>query len=152
PATEPRSVVIDSASLTSITIPCPLTPARCKLAVICSAPEVEVAVPTTVMPCRPNLSAIAAPMPRLAPVTKATRCSLIPDSPGSIILFELLGQVLQQRGGVRSVCFNFAFNALDQTTEDFTGPTFDCERNSLRVQHIDAVYPPNRRIYLLNQQ
>src|SRR5690606_32212343 len=38
---------------------------------IAAAPDSEVAVPITVAPCAASVSAIAAPMPRLAPVTSA---------------------------------------------------------------------------------
>mmetsp|Transcript_10362 Transcript_10362/g.27484 ORF Transcript_10362/g.27484 Transcript_10362/m.27484 type:complete len:200 (+) Transcript_10362:379-978(+) len=43
-----------------------------KRAEIASAPESEVAVPTTVAPASANFLAMAAPMPRDAPVTRAT--------------------------------------------------------------------------------
>src|SRR5580658_1215792 len=53
------------------------TPAAVSAAARLCAPSCVVAVPTTVAPARPSFKAIAAPMPREAPVTRATSDSSI---------------------------------------------------------------------------
>ena len=70
-----------SASVTLRTIPRPLMFASLRKSVIVAAPLSEVAVPITVAPCSPKLSAIALPIPRVAPVTRAI-------FPSKLILFS----------------------------------------------------------------
>ena len=61
----------DSASDTLSTYPLPELPAAARYSEIAAAPFSLVAVPTTVAPCAARFSAIALPMPRVAPVTSA---------------------------------------------------------------------------------
>jgi len=61
------STALASVTFNSRPVP-PLAPSRSAMA---DAPDAEVAVPITVAPRFASSSAIAAPMPRLAPVTKA---------------------------------------------------------------------------------
>src|SRR5579885_975028 len=75
--TAPNSLAIASisastaaASVTSRTRPTP--PCAASRSPIAAAPASLVAVPITFAPARARVSAIAAPMPRLAPVTRAT--------------------------------------------------------------------------------
>mmetsp|Transcript_55913 Transcript_55913/g.120332 ORF Transcript_55913/g.120332 Transcript_55913/m.120332 type:complete len:231 (+) Transcript_55913:82-774(+) len=60
---------MSSALVTSSFMPSPTAPRRSEIA---AAPESEVAVPTTTAPALASCSAIAAPIPRVAPVTNAT--------------------------------------------------------------------------------
>ena len=84
----PRSALMSAnkasmlvASVTLSTRPRPSRDNRASL--IVSAPCSEVAVPTTINPASASTPAIAAPIPRLAPVTKATLrdSSLTPCTP-----------------------------------------------------------------------
>ena len=70
--TAERRLLMDSRSVTLSNIPAPLISDDLKRSQIVSAPDCDVAVPTTVYPASPSVSAIAAPIPRLAPVTRAT--------------------------------------------------------------------------------
>ena len=64
-----------SPSQTLSTMPRPLPSSSAMRAVMRSAPASLVAVPTTVAPAFTKASRMAAPMPRLVPVTSATRPS-----------------------------------------------------------------------------
>ena len=75
PKVRSTSAINDSilaASLTSSWVPLPWICAAARYVVIDAAPASVVAVPTTVAPCAPSSSAIARPIPRVAPVTSAT--------------------------------------------------------------------------------
>src|SRR5690606_12774183 len=103
--TAPNSLVIESisastapGSLTSSLRPWPPLPAR-RSPMAC-APLSLVAVPMTVAPRAASSSAMAAPMPRLAPVTRAIsplRGRLLMSTPGSYSV----GAAPRRRGGQR---------------------------------------------------
>ncbi|MCY1183899.1 hypothetical protein D9M73_245540 [compost metagenome] len=67
-----RVAATDSSLHTFSSRPVPSMPCSLRVAAMFAAPEAEVAVPTTMAPMRPSSSAMAWPMPRLAPVTSAT--------------------------------------------------------------------------------
>ena len=77
------SVCTPSATLSSK--PRHLVLMVCKSCSIACAPDAEVAVPTTIAPCCAKVCAIARPMPRDAPVTKATFPSNLPITIPSLI-------------------------------------------------------------------
>ena len=69
---------IEAGSATFSTAPCPGDGAFASAAVIWAAPSSEVAVPMTVAPAAASCVAIARPMPRVAPVTRAVSpCSML---------------------------------------------------------------------------
>ena len=76
-----KRALIESGSVTFNGMPAPKIPLSTNRWLMLSAPEVVVAVPMTVYPDLPRVSAIAAPIPRLAPVTNTTFDSSLIDSP-----------------------------------------------------------------------
>src|SRR3981081_1446986 len=96
---------------TSSTAPRPLYPCDARLIEKAEAPAALVDVPTTVAPAPPNAIAIALPMPREAPVTRATCFSSMRNSPAG--------------GGLRSGERSIHGRGIFQRHEFEAGPLLD---------------------------
>src|SRR5574337_346050 len=156
-----------AASVTFNTRPCPF-PAASR-SPIATAPPLLVAVPMTVAPIPANSSAIAAPMPRLAPVTRAiSPCSGLfmgraPRDQG--MRCREKGSVRRRRAcGTRSgpfgacglelgrgadrACLDAFVDTLDQAAQHLARPALGSACSARRRQGLYALGPANRQIQL----
>src|SRR5690606_10190068 len=137
-----------AASVTSSLRPWP--PSAARRSPIAAAPESEVAVPITVAPCAASSSAIAAPMPRLAPVTRAiSPCntfvianSLLPVRQGG---FEI-------GGGTERARVDGLVDALGEAGQDLAGAALGHAGHAAGGQRLHAAGPLHRQVQLAHQR
>src|ERR1700722_10151612 len=122
----PTSASIEPASPASSTVPRPCRPLCANIAVMRLAPASLVAVPTTRAPARARVSAMARPMPREAPVTRARSFSNMCSS-GARSERGLDGGGIFERntGKIRA-----ALDAPIEPGQHFARPAFDKRRDA----------------------
>src|SRR5262249_42439638 len=103
----------------------PTPPCTASAAPIASAPASDVAVPTTFAPSAARRFAIAAPMPRLAPVTSATSPLNVP-----VISFSRSGARLRQgrvqvRGRRRRAALELLVDTADEAGQHLARTALD---------------------------
>src|SRR5690606_17981135 len=113
-----------------------------------SAPPGVVAVPTTVAPACPNSSAMALPMPRLAPLTRAISFS-------SDILFSNGSEPHLDRQGCRQagrVIYRQGLDRLVDTLvesgQDLAWPHLETMIDSLPTHGLHRFHPAHRAVQL----
>src|SRR5690606_30429486 len=119
----------------------PRPPCGASASVMASAPAPDVAVPTTVAPAAANSRAMARPMPRDAPVTRA----ILPASTGSDMSASQSIQRLPQGRRIGDVeRIDFAVDALDQTGQDLARAAFDDVGDAVSLHGLDGFHPADR--------
>src|SRR5574340_1274324 len=106
------------------------------------APASLVAVPITVAPCLPSSSAMAWPMPRLAPVTSA----ICPCSVMSVSLCECSQSQLQRFAVVDGQGLLVGVDALVQTGQHLARRAFGVVGDALLAEFQHGLDPAHRRI------
>src|SRR5690606_38234746 len=152
--TSPTSASMASPSASSSPRPWPL-PIAGRRWPRASAPAWLVAVPTTVAPCSASRSAIAAPMPRLAPVTSAispfrgwviaadsSGRSVLPSGQGGVELFRRAERARLQR----------TVDALRQAGQDLARAALRDPDGTARGQRLHASRPLHREVQLAHQR
>src|SRR5690606_6459970 len=151
------STRVSTAALSQTSSTRPLPPWSASRAAMACAPPSLVAVPFTVAPLAARRSAIAAPIPRLAPVTRAT-------SPFSNVFMELprlCGTNRSRPGFTRRIEVGRRAQGLHvdalvdpahQSREHLARPAFRHAGDSFRLQLAYAIRPAHRQIQLANQR
>src|SRR5574340_347749 len=144
----PSTCSVCAASLTFNAMPAPLTPAASRYPLIARAPVSLVAVPVTVAPCLPSSSAMAWPMPRLAPVTSAI-------CPSSVMLRSLCegGQSqLQRFAVVDGQGLLVGVDAFIQACQHLARCAFGVVGDASFAEFQHGLDPAHRRIQLAHQR
>src|SRR5690606_3259423 len=139
------SASTDAASVTSSLRPCP--PAACSRSPIAAAPPSEVAVPTTVAPSAASSSAIAAPIPRLAPVTSATSpCNTLSINCSFSLPVGQRG--VEILGGAEGAGVEGFVDALAQAGQDLARAALGDAGGAARGERLHAAGPLHRQVEL----
>src|SRR5690242_418730 len=170
--TPPCSFAISSMSASiaapSVTLSArPSPPCGARRSPIARAPDSVVAVPMTFAPSAASSSAIAAPMPRLAPVTSAVspvrglsigvasrrvrgraRYTRARRASMRRLRAKILQRGFELRGRAERARVDRLVDAFDETREHFAGTAFDDLRRAGLREHTDALRPAHRKIEL----
>src|SRR5574340_130098 len=144
----PSTCSVCAASLTFNAMPAPLTPAASRYPLIARAPVSLVAVLITVAPCLPSSSAMAWPMPRLAPVTSA----ICPSSVMPYSLRECSQGLLQCLTVIDRQGLLAGVDAFVQPCQHLAGGAFDVVGDALFAEFQHGFHPAHRRIQLAHQR
>src|SRR5690606_14347415 len=149
-------------SVTPRTRPAP--PPAARRAPTAAAPASLGAVPTTVAPCAANSSAMAAPIPRLAPVTSAISpfstsdipvlrnlCVLDADSPVRKSFFPISQRGIEVGGSADGAGVQRFVDALDQASQHLARAAFGEAGDAARRQGLHALGPAHRQVELADQ-
>src|SRR6202050_2424982 len=142
------SASIEAASPTFRTAPRPCTPASETAALISAAPASLVAVPTTRAPAFASASAMARPMPREAPVTRAKSFS-------SMGLSRSRGECRVARCGVperEALQVRAALNAPVEPGQYLAWPAFNERLRMVCKQRAHGIRPAHRSRKLLREK
>src|SRR5690606_18478442 len=124
-------------------------PCGARASVMAWAPVSDVAVPTTVAPAAASSRAMARPMPREAPVTRA----ILPASTGSDMSASQSFQRFFQGRRISDVeGVDFAVDALDQSRQDLAGPAFDDVGDAVLLHGLYGLHPADRVPCLAHQR
>src|SRR5690606_30713750 len=145
-----NSACTDSSLAMSSTAP---RPRSARASDTARAPSSVVAVPITTAPAAASVLAIAAPMPRDAPVTRATWSRSIPLSNHSLIgrLPVFPQSFLQYRRRVEAHGPDRRIDTPDETREYLAGTRLDDGRDSLRHEVAHGLGPAYRAVELAAQ-
>ncbi len=147
------------ASVTSSTRPWP--PCAASRSPIACAPASEVAVPMTVAPCAASSSAIAAPMPRLAPVTSAIFAAVRGSSCGSwigsldahaVIAIPSISAASNSAGVPSARASSDLSMRLTRPASTLPGPHSAMRVDAARGQRLHATGPLHRQVQLAHQR
>src|SRR5574340_500797 len=144
----PSTCSVCAASLTFNAMPAPLTPAASRYPLIARAPVSLVAVPITVAPCLPSSSAMAWPMPRLAPVTSA----ICPCSVMSVSLCECSQSLFQRFAVVDGQGLLVGVDAFVEPRQHLARRAFGVVGDALFAELQHGLDPAHRRIQLAHQR
>src|SRR5674476_391083 len=130
-----------AASLTFRSLP--LQPGKAeRVCPILAAPSSVVAVPITLSPRFASASAIAAPMPRDAPVTRATcpsNTTSLMRSPRKHVFYIRQTGWIEQRHAIQ-----FRINAFYQASKHLARAAFDDGRQATRLDGLHTLHPAHR--------
>src|SRR5690606_3643379 len=143
---------------TSRTSPWPFTPASASQPLMAAAPDSEVAVPITAAPRLPSSSAMAWPIPRLAPVTTAILpamlmflCSCCSDCVVRLTCWWRSGARQRFLQAVRVIDrgdLQFGIDTLVEAGEDLAGAEFNQARDAACAEAAYRLYPGYRIVDL----
>src|SRR5690606_32042907 len=122
---------------------------------IALAPASDVAVPMTMAPCAASSSAIAAPMPRLAPVTSAispVRGKLLMCFLRRFVLLPVLQRGVEISRCTERACVDRLVDALDQSGQHLAGAALGDAGRARRCQCLYATGPLHRQVQLAYQR
>src|SRR3954453_2236918 len=144
PASRTRRLASSALATSACTAVAPASAATCSAS---SRPELELSV--TLAPARANSSAIARPIPREPPVTRAVLPSSDANASGRgerlLELFEPLGRRDGDGLGV-------AVDPLDQPRQDSPGPDLDERVHAFADERLRSLREPHRSGELVDEQ